>query len=97
MSKIYADYDDKFVKNTIVYAKNVNSRLDAFKDEACTIPFTADELVDAYLKGAIVSFGENPPYLENYATPGGVQKSEMFAAIVIGDMHIHAFNPNFEA
>lgn len=58
MSKIYADYDDKYVKNTIIYigpGKNNVETMIAYKDKTCTDMFSKEELLDAYVKGAIVS------------------------------------------
>ena len=60
MSKIYADYEDKFVKNTIVYTTTEyvyaqGSRgIMAYKDEACTEEYTREELINVCLKGAIL-------------------------------------------
>ena len=84
MSKIYADYDDKYVKNIIIHVKNENSSFRAFKDEKYTEPYTSVELMDAYLKGAILSFGPSGSEgrsTARYAIPVWASIDKMFAFI----------------
>lgn len=85
MSKIYADYEDKYVKNTIIHArKEDNGAFMAYKDESYTEPYTSVELIDAYLKGAIICFRN---YMQGddsrvgYAIPVWAQIDNNFAFV----------------
>ena len=103
MSKIYADYDDKFVKNTIVYVKDVNSSMTAFKDEACTEEYTSEELFDAYLKGVLVTIPEENEYYTKYYNTITCMIDQFGTSMRIWDgydthhtIHAHKPNPNLE-
>ena len=56
--KVYMDAVDKNVSKTIIYVNNFtsgNNNFTPYADEAGTKVFSADELLDAYLKGAVAS------------------------------------------
>ena len=56
--KVYMDAVDKNVSKTIIYVNNFTSgdnNFTPYADEAGTKVFSADELLDAYLKGAVAS------------------------------------------
>lgn len=53
MAKIYEDAKDLHVRAVYVYKKASETK--AYKDEGCTEQFTASELKDAYLKGAVIN------------------------------------------
>lgn len=82
MSKIYADYDDRYVKNVVIHVRNEYSRWVPYKDKEYTDPFTSVELMDAYTKGAILSFGPSGAEgssTERYAIPVWGKIDNMFA------------------
>ena len=71
MDKIYQQAKDKNVANVLVYiGPNVSGREHdyyACKDREKTVKMTADELFDAFLKGAMFVFiGDGP---DKYASP----------------------------
>lgn len=71
MDKIYQQAKDKNVANVLVYIGPVVSGTEhdyyACKDREKTVKMTADELLDAFLKGAMfILIGDGP---DKYATP----------------------------
>ena len=57
-SKVYMDAVDKNVSKTIIYVNNFTSgdnNFTPYADEAGMKALSADELLDAYLKGAVAS------------------------------------------
>lgn len=82
MSKIYANYEDRYVQNVVIHVKNENSSWVPYKDEEHTDPYTSVELMDAYTKGAILSFGpsgEEGRSTARYAIPVWGCIDNMFA------------------
>ena len=59
LDKVYMDAVDKNVSKTIIYVsgfdETVAANLIPYADEAGTRALSAEELLDAYLKGAVVS------------------------------------------
>lgn len=81
MDKIYADYDDRYVKNVMIHVKDENSSWVPYKDKEYTDPFTSVELIDAYLKGAIICFRNYMGGRDGYATPVWAQIDKNFAFV----------------
>ena len=53
MTKIYKDAKDVPVAATLIYTDNTGEV--AFKDVECTMPFSTEELRDAFLKGCVIA------------------------------------------
>lgn len=54
MNKIFADAEEKYVRNFVVYGTNGNTK--AYEDEACTKTVTKEDLLNAGKKGLLVSY-----------------------------------------
>ena len=71
MDKIYQQAKDKNVANVLVYigskASSTNEYYYACKDREKTAKMTANELLDAFLKGAMFVFIDDGP--DKYTTP----------------------------
>lgn len=52
MNKIFADSEEKYVMNTVLYGKASDKY--AYADAGCTVKIPAAEMLNALLKGALV-------------------------------------------
>lgn len=60
MDRFYNRAEDKNSANIIVYGKASDTK--AYSDAACTMQCTTSELVNAFIKGCIVSIGSDSMY-----------------------------------
>ena len=85
MSKIYQQAKDKNVANVLVYfgpeASGTSNYYYACKDREKTVKMTADELFDAFLKGAMFVFIDDGP--DKYTTPTYCVPSDKFDAFTM--------------
>ena len=54
MTKIFADAEEKYLKTTVLYGKASDDYV--YGDVGCTQKLSADEMLNALLKGAVVSY-----------------------------------------
>lgn len=85
MDKIYQQAKDKNVANVLVYigpkASSTSERYYACKDREKTVKMTADELYDAFLKGALIVYAGDGP--DKYATPTNCTPSSEYDVYTI--------------
>ena len=94
MDKIYQQAKDKNVANVLVYigpkASSTSEYYYACKDREKTVKMTADELFDAFLKGAMFVFIDDGP--DKYTTPTHcVPSNEYDAFTMVGVNTIAGF------
>ena len=61
MERIYADYEDKFVHATLVYAKETDDEsyeYILYKDPEYTVGLTKEETNNLFLKGIVIDLGK---------------------------------------
>lgn len=66
MDRIFKQAKDKNVAAVVIYYKGTDDY--AYKDSTCTTKFKREELLDACLKGAVITLGEG---VQIYAVPIG--------------------------